>query len=92
MFKNIFHNFIPHRITKCNYRHSPWMREMWKTKLKEWSKLTKIYYKKVNMKSDFDKVIAKSNECTEAILAAKGKYIKQMCEKLNVPLTVSKTY
>ena len=44
------------------------------------------------MKSDFDKVIAKSNECTEAVLAAKDKYINQMCEKLNVPLTVSKTY
>ena len=68
------------------------MTEMWKTKLKERSKPTKIYYKKGNMKSDFDKVIAKSNECTEAVLAAKDKYINQMCEKLNVPLTVSKTY
>ena len=44
------------------------------------------------MKSDFDKVIAKSNECTKAILTAKGKYIKQMCEKLNDPLRAPKTY
>ena len=44
------------------------------------------------MKSDFDKVIAKSNECTEAISAAKDKYVKQMCEKRNDPLTVPKTY
>ena len=36
-----------------------------KTKLKERSKLTKTYYKNGNMKSDFDMVIAKSNECTK---------------------------
>ena len=44
------------------------------------------------MKSGLDKVIAKSNECTEAISAAKDKYIKQMCEKLNDLLKVAKTY
>ena len=63
-----------------------------KTKLKERSKLTKKYYKNGNMESDFHKVIAKSNECTEAISAAKDKYIKQMCQKLNDPLTAPKTY
>ena len=60
-----------------------------KIKLKELSKLTKKY---CNMKSDFDKVTAKSNECTEAISAARDKYIKQICEKLNDPLTSPKTY
>ena len=44
------------------------------------------------MKSELDKVTATSNECTEAISAAKDKYIKQMCEKLNDPLTAPKTY
>ena len=44
------------------------------------------------MESDFHKVIAKSNECTEAISAAKDKYIKQMCQTLNDPLTAPKTY
>ena len=44
------------------------------------------------MKSDFNKVITKSNECTEAISAAKDKYIKQTCEKLHDPLTAPKTY
>ena len=52
-----------------------------KTKLKEQSKLTKKFYKNGNMKSDFDKVIAISNECTEAISAAKDKYIKQAPQK-----------
>ena len=85
--KNILYNFIPNRIIKCNYRHPPWMTDDVKTKLKERSKLTKKYYKNGNMESDFHKVIAKSNECTEAISAAKDKYIKQMCEKLNDPLT-----
>ena len=63
--KNICHNFIPNRMIKCNYRHPPWMTDDVKTKLKERSKLTKKYYKNCNMKSDFDMVIAKSNECTK---------------------------
>ena len=67
--KNIFHNFIPNIIIKCNYRHSPWM----KTKLKEGSKPAKKYYKNGDIKSNLDKVIAKSNECTETISAAKDK-------------------
>ena len=46
-----------------------------KTKLKGRSKFSKKYYKTGNMKSDLDKVIVKSNECTEAISAAKDKYI-----------------
>ena len=52
-------------MIKCNYRHPPWMTDDVKTKLKERSKLTKKNYKNCNMKSDFDMVIAKSNECTK---------------------------
>ena len=44
-----------------------------KTKLKEGSKPAKKYYKNGDMKSNLDKVIAKSNECTETISAAKDK-------------------
>ena len=36
----------------------------------------KSIYKNGNRKSDLYKVIAKSNECTETISAAKYKYIK----------------
>ena len=38
--KNIFHNFIPNRIIKCNYRDPPWMTDVIKSKLKERSYLT----------------------------------------------------
>ena len=62
------------------------------TKLKEQSKLSKNYYKNGNMESDLGKVIAKSNECAEAISASKDTSIKQMCEKRNDPLTAPKTY
>ena len=82
--KNIFHNFILNRIIKYNCKHPPWITDDVETKLKEQSKLTKKYYKNGN--------IAKSNECTKAISAAKDKYIKQMCKKLNDPLTAPKTY
>ena len=37
-------------------------------------------------------LIVKTNECVEIISAAKDKYIIQMCEKLNDPNTVLKTY
>ena len=63
-----------------------------KTKLKERSKLNEKYYNSGNIKFDLDKVIGKSNECTEAISAANDKYINQMCEKENDPLTASETY
>ena len=90
--KNIYHNFTPNRIIKCNYRHPPWMTDDVKTKLKERSKLNEKYYNNGNIKFDLDKVIGKSNECTEAISAANDKYISQMCEKENDPLTASETY
>lgn len=45
-----------------------------KTRLKEQAKLTKKHYKYSNMKSNLDKVIAKSNECVR-----KDKHIKQIC-------------
>ena len=62
------------------------------TKLKEQSKFTTKYYKNHSMKSDLGKLIAKSNEFTQAISTAKDKCIKQICEKLNDPLTARKTY
>ena len=62
-----------------------------KTMLKERSKLTEKYHQNGNMKFDLEKVIAKSNEYTEATSAAKYDYIRQMWKKLNDPLTVTKT-
>ena len=53
-----------------------------KTRLKEQAKLTKKHYKYSNMKSNLDKVIAKSNECVR-----KDKHIKQICQALNDPQT-----
>ena len=45
------------------------------------------------MKSDLDKVITKSIEFTGRLFQQqKIKYIKQMCEKVNDPLTAPETY
>ena len=63
-----------------------------KCKLKERSYLTKTYYKNGERKSDFEKLIVKTNECTEIISAAKDKYIVKMCEKLKDTITAPKTY
>ena len=64
----------------------------YKNQLKEQSYLTKTYYKYGKKKSDFEKLIVKTNECKTIILAAKDEYIIQMCEKLNDPITAPKTY
>ena len=55
--KNIFHNFIPNRILKCNYRDPPWMTDVIKSQLKERPCLTKTYYKYGERKTDFKKLI-----------------------------------
>ena len=52
MSKNIFHNFIPNRIIKCNCRDPPWMTDVIKNKPKGRSYLTKAYYKHGQRKSD----------------------------------------
>ena len=90
--KNIFHNLIPNRIIKRSYRDPPWMTDVIKSQLKERSYLTKTYYKYGKRKSDFEKLIVKTNECKEIISAAKDKNIIQMCEKLNNSIIVPKTY
>ena len=56
------------------------MTDVIKSKLKERSYLTKTYHKYGKTKPDFEKLIFKTNEGKEIILAAKDKYIIQMCE------------
>ena len=42
--KNIFYNFVPDKVIKCDYRQPPCMTESIKNKLKEHAKLTKKYF------------------------------------------------
>ena len=44
---NVFHNFIPNKKIKFNYKDPPWMTETVKSKLREGSYLVKRYYKNV---------------------------------------------
>ena len=68
------------------------MTDVIKSRLKERSYLTRAYYKYGQRKSDFEKLIVKTNECKEIISDAKAKYIIQLFEKLNDPITARKTY
>ena len=90
--KNIFHNFVPNKVTKCDYRQPPWMTDSIKNKLKERTKLTKKYFKGGKKESDLIQITALSNECIKTILEAKEKYIRQLGQKLSDPLTEPKTY
>ena len=42
---NVFHNFIPNKKIKFNYKDPSWMTEIVKSKLRERSNLVKRYYK-----------------------------------------------
>ena len=90
--KNIFHNFVPNKVIKCDYRQPPWMTDSIKNKLKARAKLTKKYFKGGKKDSDLVQITALSNECTKTILEAKEKYISQLSEKLIDLSTEPKTY
>ena len=75
---NIFRNYIPNKKCKCDYRQPPWMTNSIKKSLKERSKLTKCYYKNGQKKSDYEKLLEKSSDCTKEILEAKNNYILKM--------------
>ena len=62
-----------------------------KRSLKERSKLTKCYYRNGQKKSDYEKLLEKSSDCTKEILEAKNSYILKMTTKLQDPET-AKTY
>ena len=49
---NIFHNFVPNKVIKCDYRQPLWMTDSKKNKLKERAKLTKKYFKGGKKDSD----------------------------------------
>ena len=88
----VFHNFIPNKKIKFNYKDPPWVTEIVKSKLRERSNLVKQYYKNGKKNTDLEKILTKSNECTEIILAAKEKYINELSKKLSNPKTAPKTY
>ena len=66
---------------------SRWMTDKTKNILKERSKLTELFYRNGQRKSDGDKVLEKPAECTR-ILGAKKQYHLKMTRKLeNLPKT-----
>ena len=60
--------------------------------LKERSKLTKIFSKNGQRKTDHEKILEKATECTNEILEAKKNYILKKSKKLDDSHTASKAY
>ena len=89
---NIFRNYIPNKKIKCDYRQPRWMTDNIEKSLKERCKLTKFFYKNGQRKTDHDKVLEKSEECTKQILEAKKNYILKMTKKLADSNTSPKAY
>ena len=88
----IFRNYIPNQKTKCDSRESPWMTGNIKKSLKERCKLTKFVYKNARRKTYHNKVLEKSEGCTEQILEVKKNYILKMTKQLGDSSTFPKTY
>ena len=63
-----------------------------KKSLKERSKVTKIFYKNGQRKTDSEKVLEKAAECTNEIPEAKKNYILKMSKKLEDSQTAPKAY
>ena len=61
-----------------------------KRSLKECSKL-KYLYKNCQKKSDTEKLLEKSSDCTKEILEGKNNYLLKIRAKLQDPKTASKT-
>ena len=85
--KYIFHNFVPNKVIKCDYRHPPWMTDSIKNKTKERVKLTNKYFRGSKNDTDLVQINPLSNECTKSILEAKKKYISQLSQKRIDPST-----
>ena len=87
---NIFHNFIPHRIKKFNYKTLEWINKSIKLALKKRSKLTKRYHS--NTTANKEALDFQVKECTSLIIKSKEKYTAKMSAKLDNPKSVPKTY
>ena len=63
-----------------------------KKSLKERSKLTKIFYKNGQRKTDREKVLEEPTDCTNEILEAKKNYILKVSKKLEDSHAAPKAY
>ena len=90
VISNILHGFLSEIISEI--LQITWVTDSIKISLKERSKLTKCYYKNGQKKSDHEKLLEKSFDCTKEILEAKNNYILKITTKLQDPKTAAKPY
>ena len=88
---NVFRNYIPKKKLNLTSATSIDDRQH-KKYLKGRCKLTIFFYKNSQKKTDHDKVLEESSECTKEILEAKKNYILKMTKKLADSNTPPKSY
>ena len=78
---NIFHNFIPHKIKKIDYKTPEWINRSIKLSLKKQSKLTKRYQSNptANNKEVRD---FQAKECASLTIESKERFIAKISVKL----------
>ena len=89
---NIFRNFIPHETIKCTYKDPPWMNKEIKNALRHKNRIYKKYISGGMRQNDKNDLTEISDFVHNLISNTKSSYFKRLGEKLNNPLTKSKTY
>ena len=89
---NIFRNFIPHKLIKCNNKDAPWITSEIKTCLRKKNRLYKKFISNGSSQEDLNNLNIHSNYCSELIRSSKKYYLKNLSNKLNNPHLGPKAY
>ena len=72
---NVFHNFIPHKINKFDYKTPEWINKSIKLSLKRRSKLTKRHHRNLTA-NDKEALNTRAKERTSLSIESKDRYIR----------------
>jgi len=89
---NIMSVFVPNEIKRIKPRDPSWISNDLKTLLKKKNRLYASYKRNGYKENDRVKLEAFRSECKEAVDLAKKNHISKLGNKLNDPLTPSKSY
>ena len=89
---NIFRNFIPNKMLKCNSKEAPWITKEIKTNLRKKTRLYKKFISNGYNTTDLNNLANQSRHCSELIDSSKKTHFRKLSSKLNDPHLGPKTY
>ena len=89
---NIFRNFIPHKMIKCNGKDAPWITSEIKTCLRKKNRLYKKFISNDSSQENLNNLNMHSNYCSDLISSSKKQYLRNLSNRLNNPHLGPKVY